>query len=116
MSETTAPAVTLVEFLERMLDERESGWKAHKRREDEGDEEKLYHFGQRLADELLTDIQVKRRILQLHRPVDGNRRCRCCLGTLDPLPLGPQYPCETLRLLALPYAGHEAYNPAWRPE
>lgn len=54
------------EFYLARLAEAESGWLAQKRREDDGDAEMLFHFGQRLVDELLADIAAKRRIVELH--------------------------------------------------
>lgn len=57
----------IMEFLTARLDEAESGWKTQKWSEDEGITEALFHFGRRLADEMLADIAAKRAILELHK-------------------------------------------------
>jgi hypothetical protein len=54
------------EFYLARLHELESGWRAQKRREDEGDDVPLFHFEQRLVDEMLADIAAKRKIVELH--------------------------------------------------
>lgn len=65
--------------------------------------------------QLLADVESKRRILELHREDFGG--CRSCAmgsgngGSLEPT----SFPCDTLMLLALPYAEHPNYNPSWRP-
>ncbi|KOV57195.1 DUF6221 family protein [Streptomyces sp. MMG1121] len=61
---------------------------------------------------VLRNVEAGRALLAEHRPPrDG--RCRSC-ATADgarPRPV----PCATLRLLALPFAGHRSYDEAWRP-
>lgn len=61
---------------------------------------------------VLAEVRAKRRIIELHTPVGddpgGPDYCNECerydaTGTV----------CPTLRLLALPYASHEAYRPEW---
>jgi len=72
----------------------------------------------------LAEIDAKRRILALHEPVilragggaehfNTTRVCRSC----EPPKQFPEaaYPCDTIRLLALPYADHPEYQDAWRP-
>ncbi|GAA2802757.1 DUF6221 family protein [Streptomyces showdoensis] len=62
----------------------------------------------------LADIDAKRRIVELHGPADFEYSDEAVCSTCDrggPLP----YPCPTLRLLALPYAGHADFDEAWRP-
>ncbi|MEU7400729.1 DUF6221 family protein [Streptomyces sp. NPDC044948] len=64
---------------------------------------------------VLADVEAKRQLLDLHAPgeteyVDGNVCMACDVRGGEPF-----YPCKTLRLLALPYAGHPDYRPEWRP-
>jgi hypothetical protein len=64
---------------------------------------------------VLREVEAKRRLLDLHEPgtqeyVDGDV-CMVCTLQGD----GPYYPCDTLRLLALPYADHPDYREDWRP-
>lgn len=56
---------------------------------------------------LLADIDAKRAILDLH--VDRAECTRC--AWFD----GELYPCDTLKHLAQPYAGHEHYRKEWTP-
>ncbi|MER7047743.1 DUF6221 family protein [Streptomyces jumonjinensis] len=67
---------------------------------------------------VLAEVDAKRRMLDVHRRVHRrstgsaggiNEDCAIC----DHFPA--QYPCGTLRLLALPYAAHPDYQEAWRP-
>lgn len=73
---------------------------------------------------VLAEVDAKRRIVKLHgratlRAGGGAQYyatatvCRSC----EPNHQFPEqsWPCPTLRLLALPYAGHEAYREEWRP-
>ena len=60
---------------------------------------------------VLADMQAKRRIVALHSDPHGG----------DPSCSSIDYPenaedCETLRLLALPYASHPDYRPEWAPD
>ena len=63
---------------------------------------------------VLAECEAKRRIVvDLHRPVtDGEGDWFC-----DMLETGAEsnWPCETIRLLALPYADHSDYREEWRP-
>lgn len=65
----------------------------------------------------LRELDAKRRILDLHRPVRKRSTgsgggiiedCQMC----DHFPA--QYPCATMRLLALPLADHPDYREEWR--
>lgn len=79
---------------------------------------------------VLAEVDAKRRILNLHYPVDGRvysdespgdfktvSVCAVC-SYLDreeePADEQP-YPCLTVRLLALPHAGHPGWREEWRP-
>lgn len=67
---------------------------------------------------VLREVEAKRRIIDLHRPV-GKRSTGSGGGTVkdcqicDHFPA--QFPCLTLRLLALPYADHPLYREEWAP-
>jgi hypothetical protein len=73
--------------------------------------------------QMLDDIAAKQKLLGAHR-ADKNGRCRTCARwttdwTDDGFKLdhvaydGVEAPCRTRRMLALPYVGHEGYEPAW---
>ena len=74
---------------------------------------------------VLADVAAKRRLIAGHGPgrvVDeSNGRWASDPDSWDPpwtKCTGHEweaYPCELLRLLALPYAGHPEYDEAWRP-
>jgi hypothetical protein len=67
----------------------------------------------------LAECEAKRRIVELHSPdpyyggceLDGVHRPP---HDGDPVDVDP-YPCETLRLLALPYSNHLDYREEWKP-
>jgi hypothetical protein len=64
---------------------------------------------------VLAEVDAKRRIIAAHHR--SGRTCpRCSLGTEDGQVVFELDPCETLRLLALPYRGHADYRPEWAPE
>ena len=87
------------------------------------------------ARRVLTEVEAKRRIVELHKPGDlldhyefgctcgfSDHRwsqCKGCGAILDDegeLDRGIRNcACPTLRLLALPYADHEHYRQEWRP-
>lgn len=72
---------------------------------------------------VLREVEAKRRLVALHAPVTLRRRVGDQMGDVvaceydtDPDGMGwIDYPCETLRLLALPYADHPEYRAEWRP-
>lgn len=72
----------------------------------------------------LVDVEVKRRLLDEHRPAPrfaGHPvTCARCLTEISDSPglpsLNQLHPCQTIRLLALPYADHADYRDEWRPE
>lgn len=65
----------------------------------------------------LADIEAKRRIVELHHISDEDvydadgieRPGKDCTECWD------EFPCDTLRLLALPYAEHSDYREEWKP-
>jgi hypothetical protein len=60
---------------------------------------------------VLADLAAKRRIVARHIPAQVGPR-----AGIDCFMDGDLYPCEDLRLLALPYAAREGYDPAWAPD
>jgi hypothetical protein len=63
---------------------------------------------------VLREIDAKRQIAEQHRPVGYGNVCLSYCHTRTPSE--PQtWPCLTLRLLALPYAGRPGYREEWRP-
>jgi hypothetical protein len=56
---------------------------------------------------ILAECEAKRRIVELHRI--GYDPCDAHDASFESIP------CETLELLALPYADHPDYREAWRP-
>ncbi|MER5213680.1 DUF6221 family protein [Streptomyces sp. NPDC002838] len=67
---------------------------------------------------VLREIDAKRRILALHRPVQ-RRSTGSGGGTVEDCQIcghfPAQYPCGTLRALALPYADRPGYRAEWAP-
>lgn len=71
------------------------------------------HTDQRDRVHALADLAAKQRILAEHLGDDEIRehQCMTCYGVgfVD-------WPCPTVRLLAVPFADHPDYDEAWRPE
>jgi hypothetical protein len=67
---------------------------------------------------VLREIDAKRRIMECHEPwtaSNGDTICgRCGREHIDGRP-GGHFPCQTLRLLALPYSDRPGYREEWRP-
>lgn len=100
--------------------------------------EQARHIADNDPEFVLADVAAKRQIVWEHgdngvfkhddngdlvRAGPLGDRCTSCLLTDDPLAaeagsefaeMAP-YPCRTLRLLALPFAGHSQYRESWRP-
>lgn len=63
---------------------------------------------------VLRDVEAKRQLLDRHQPGRYGECVTCdpdscgCMG-------GGSYPCDTARLLALPYAEHPDYREEWKP-
>lgn len=70
--------------------------------------DRLDHIARHDPARVLVDVEANRQIVELHEE-NAHRECRLC-GHLD-----GDYPCTTLRLHALPFAGHPDYRPEWRP-
>lgn len=60
---------------------------------------------------LLAEVEAKRRIVMAHA---HEHECVNSDGERTANDAG-EWPCQTLRLLVLPYAGHPAYDESWRP-
>lgn len=74
------------------------------------------------AERMLAECEAKRRIADWHPLVSGTGSdgapvvgCANCICRDDDRTFTVAGPCLTLRLLALPYAGHPEYQEAWRP-
>lgn len=82
------------------------------------EDEELVHEGNGDPARLLREIEAKRQIVRLHRPVtkrstgSGGGTVEDC-AVCDHFPA--QYPCLTIRLLTLPYVDRPGYREEWRP-
>lgn len=77
----------------------------------------LRHFH---LDRVLAEVDAKRRILEEHPTTPAYYALlEHCARCVDPEAGGPdpdaEYPCKTVRLLALPYADRPGYRDEWRP-
>lgn len=126
-------AVTLPEFLLARWAEREASARALMRRAQDhhlkvreprllGREIPGWHDWpdvEALCAEVLADLEAKRRIMELHGSLNGYGFRIVCVSCVDQLTGAGDnqilFPCPTLRLLALPFAGHEDYQPEWKP-
>ena len=117
----------LVDFLKARLDEAEQDSQALLAREGQS----LVVL--RLARERLAEVEAKRLMLKPHEPEptgyqdgrfigfeQGDLMCAYCeslchshSGIMCDNPDAP-WPCPTVRLLALPYAGHPDYRTEWQ--
>jgi hypothetical protein len=87
---------------------------------DEGmlSEQRARHIAEHDPARVLREIDAKRQLVELHHPelievtnADRDERSGYWCFECDSEP----FPCRTLRLLALPYAGRPGYREAWRP-
>jgi hypothetical protein len=103
------PSETLADFLLKRIAEDEQNWR-RLARDDEFREVVLLGCVIQ-ADRVLADCDAKRRIVEMHEShtvqVSTMRPPYCVCD-------GESFPCETLLLLALPYAAHESFQPEWR--
>ncbi|BFP50005.1 hypothetical protein KCMC57_63730 (plasmid) [Kitasatospora sp. CMC57] len=82
------------------------------------------HIAEHDPARVLAEVDAKRRIIDEHADDFGD--CRVCAdpatssddvdGNRDWSRTAKPSPCQTLRLLALPYAGHPDYRPEWVPD
>lgn len=107
----------LVEFLRQRLDEDERAAKAWLPIGNP-DAAAREHIARHDPARVLRDVEAKRAILRAHwRDNDGaGPVCYTC-GDADPNTgkREGEWPCETLRLLALPFADHKDFDESWRP-
>nr|WP_196790273.1 DUF6221 family protein [Streptomyces caniscabiei] len=83
------------------------------------------HIARHHPDRVLREVEGRRQLLALHEPTmnvgtdsdpDDPATYVMCCGTCQIEVVKPgDWPCEHLRLLALPYADHPDYDEAWRP-
>ena len=62
---------------------------------------------------VLAEVAAHRRIVDEHHI--SAPYCAVCADPPAYEATWREYPCLTLRLLALPHAAHESYNPEWAP-
>jgi len=75
----------------------------------------LPHIARHSPARVLCELEAKRRIVDEHTGSWSHGvglTCDCCAGGGG---FGADWPCVTLRLLALPYDQHAAYRTEWRP-
>ncbi|WP_037558944.1 DUF6221 family protein [Spirillospora albida] len=63
---------------------------------------------------VMDDVAAKRRMLDSHYSHRGV--CPTCFDQRNRPMLRERWPCETARLIALPYADHPDYQEEWRPK
>jgi uncharacterized protein DUF6221 len=65
---------------------------------------------------VLADVEAKRRLLALHSPTPGpNPSCNTCFDGWAAVLEAANWPCASVRLLALPFASHPDYREEWKP-
>jgi hypothetical protein len=83
-----------------------------------GDQEVAVHIADNDPAFVLADVKAKRQILDEHakaltRPPLSISVCNECGDFREGVAV--YWPCKTLRLLALPHAGHPDYDESWKP-
>lgn len=65
---------------------------------------------------VLADLNSKRAILDEHKPAEGDAEScdKCEYGWWSDR-MRQIFPCKTLRMLAVPFAGHPDYQESWKP-
>ncbi|MFE4420419.1 DUF6221 family protein [Streptomyces sp. NPDC056817] len=64
---------------------------------------------------VLREIDAKRQLLELHHSIELPTEALDACAECEVTGAYPEYPCRTLRLLALPYADRPGYREEWRP-
>lgn len=80
---------------------------------------KLPPSGPGSAARIVAECEAKRQLIALHSQT-GDGECSVCANGVDesegdPFLIGEPWPCSTLRLLALAYAGEPGYRAEWLP-
>lgn len=80
--------------------------------------DEVAHIARHDPERVLAEVEAKRRTMECHESwvaANGETICgRCGREHVDGRP-GGHFPCQTLRLLALPYAEHPDYRTEWTP-
>ncbi|MCI3240266.1 DUF6221 family protein [Streptomyces spinosisporus] len=80
---------------------------------------KLKSFAAHIAEHdparVLREIDAKRRMLELHHSIELPTEALDACAECEVTGAYPEYPCRTLRLLALPYSDRPGYREEWRP-
>lgn len=71
------------------------------------------HIAHQNPARVLAKIAADRQIIDVHACDRG--ACRTCWSATPRSSRREDFPCPTLRAMALPYAGHPDYRPEWRP-
>jgi hypothetical protein len=114
----------LAAWLLERLSEDEHGWCAH------SEDCSVYTWDARCdcggQERWRAECDAKRRIVELHKPggrtsvgddtdpASWREYCETC-GSGEPYEYPTWWPCDTLKLLALPYADREGYREEWKP-
>jgi hypothetical protein len=67
------------------------------------------------ATRTLREIDAIRQVIDLHRSVELPTDMLDVCVTCEVTGADREFPCKTLRLLALPYTDHPDYRTEWRP-
>lgn len=79
-----------------------------------------HHVARHDPARVLREVEAKRQIVEVHQPFEvvEDPACQVCADTSDKYSdewTREEWPCLTLRLLALPYADRQGYREEWRP-
>lgn len=69
--------------------------------------------GIRCIERFMAECDAKRQIIKLHHQY--RNVCSHCVDPRNPPVHRELWPCESMRLLALPYEDHPDYRKEWRP-
>ncbi|WP_405531525.1 DUF6221 family protein [Streptomyces avidinii] len=80
----------------------------------------VVHIARHDPARVLAEVDAHQRLVELHAPLDvvgdSFTGCATCSWRDEMDELWVQWPCPTIRLLALPYAKHVGYRPEWAPD
>lgn len=63
----------------------------------------------------LREAETKRRLVDLHHDIEDVQEMLDLCAVCEPTGKYPEYPCQTIQLLALPYVDHSDYRAEWKP-